>query len=365
MLMNLGIPIRIARESIKKNCYYDFESVLDKIIEIQNENDLLRGLHNTFRFTDINTPGHDQRYTGFVDTQTVVKKMQDHGMTDEEMYLFLTPYRRADGKIEYARLLQETFPKSYTPEIVEVFEMGVQGEATISVPRIGRPPDRVKYSLGVSSPPLVKLHMELQAKIQAAVKSWDPDAVEECINLCVGPEYPDRFKLKKETNAGSQFPPAVIKACLTRMEKLRGARHAVARAVSNGSVKVDETTREVTILKPIEFAHRTPPDDSADFERSKKNDARDILKDVAVVLRTYMERMIIEAHTDKGEVEPEHFWSSVAKNRANLICVELAKGGVPAELLTSVGVSGGGAGVLIKTYKGPMMPTGKSPKLAF
>ena len=65
-----------------------------------NEVSMLRKLYNTFRFTDIVTSG-DGRYSGFIDYTIVAHNMEEHGMTEDEIDLFLGPYLRVDGKIEY------------------------------------------------------------------------------------------------------------------------------------------------------------------------------------------------------------------------------------------------------------------------
>merc|ERR1719313_873686 len=147
-------------------------------------------------------------------------------MTDDELYLYLAPYCRADGKIEYSSLLQETFPGSYTPEMIEIFQLGVVGEGTIIVPRIGGKPDRVKYNIGVSKPDQVKQHVEVRNALQEAVKNWDPDVIDEAITMY-----------------GHHFPPAVIKSCVARKERLTKKRNDCAQALARGTISIDEKTR--------------------------------------------------------------------------------------------------------------------------
>merc|ERR1719171_76496 len=116
-------------------------------------------------------------------------------------------------------------------------------------------------------------------------------------------------------------------------------------AFARGTVSVDERTKSVTILKPIEFATRKPPDTSAELEYSRLDEAVSTIKDVAIVLKAYMEKMIVEGHT--GATEPALYWNTLAQNRADLICSILVDYGVSPGLLEAVGAAGGGAKVLI------------------
>jgi outer membrane protein OmpA-like peptidoglycan-associated protein len=254
--------------------------------------------------------------------------MQEHGMTDDEIDLFLNPYLRADGKIEYQRLLKDTFPGSYTKQFLEMLDAGASSEGRISVPKIGGKPDRVTYDMNVTDVRLLEHHIYVRDNLQAAVRNWDPDAIKDAIEEAVG-----------------VLPRPVIQACTARMDRLNQKRKDCAEAFSRGTVSVNERRHIVSILKPIEFATRQFPDDSADFEPAKKGEALQTIKDIAVCLKAYMEPMVVEGHT--GNTDPPEYWTSLATNRANLICGCLVDEGVPKDLLFPTGVAGGGSNVEI------------------
>ena len=161
----------------------------------------------------------------------------------------------------------------------------------------------------------------------------------------MGEEYPDRFEKKECKCTGCRFPKHVVSACVARMERLKNKRGDCSAALARGTVSLDEKTKTVTILKPIEFATRKPPDSSAELEHSRQAEAMTTIKDVAVVLKAYMEKMIVEGHT--GATEPASYWNTLAQNRADLICSILVEFGVSPSLLQAVGAAGGGAKVLI------------------
>jgi outer membrane protein OmpA-like peptidoglycan-associated protein len=171
------------------------------------------------------------------------------------------------------------------------------------------------------------------------------DNLDNAITTIVGPEFPDRFEQKEDKSYGLRFPAHVVSKCLARLERLKEKRQQCDEALARGTVSVDEAKRSVSILKPIEFATRKPPDTSAELEHSRQAEAIITIKDVALVLRAYMEKMIVEGHT--GATEPASYWNTLAQNRANLICSILVENGVSSGLLEPIGVAGGGAKVLI------------------
>ena len=57
------------------------------------------------------TESADGRLTGFVSEDTFIAGIGEHGLTDEEFFIFLTPFKRNDDKVEYARLIEHLFPQ--------------------------------------------------------------------------------------------------------------------------------------------------------------------------------------------------------------------------------------------------------------
>jgi hypothetical protein len=342
MLINMGIPIDTANAYTKKRGYYTFKELIDKCQEIINEIAMLRSLYTAFRYTDIKTSDVD-RYTGFVDYDFVATKMEEHGMMEDEIDLFLAPYHRVDGKLEYQRLLRDTFPGTYTSDLVEVFELGVHHVGKMVVPRLGGKPEVVQYNLGIGRSDLVKRHIELRQKLQEAVKTWDPDALADAIQQCAGPEYPEWYKGSK-----TYFPTNVIDACLRRMEELQKKKRDIEIVVARGNVEVDYYARIVRLLKPINFEPRSMPDDSAEFSGDMK-EVQNTLRDVASILNRYREKMIIETRTEMAK--PEIFQTNWAKKQAALVCEHLKKEDVSPELLKAKGEPGGGPSVAILPFK--------------
>jgi hypothetical protein len=212
------------------------------------------------------------------------------------------------------------------------------------VPRIGGAPDVVEYFVGIRQE-AVGQHCEVRDGLQHVLKTWDVAALDDYITKIAGPEYPERFAKKEDKGFACRFPKHVISACFARKERLQAKARECDVAVARGTVSVDEAKRSVSILKPIEFATRKPPDTSAELEHSRQAEAIITIKDVALVLRAYMEKMIVEGHT--GATEPASYWNTLAQNRANLICSILVENGVSSGLLEPIGVAGGGAKVLI------------------
>ena len=72
----------------------------------------------------------------------------------------------------------------------------------------------------------------------------------------------------------------------------------------------------------------------------------EILKDLATVVTTYNEKMIVEGHT--GRIEPKDYWQELADNRSKLIVKTLVKKeNVDPDLLIPKGMPGGGAKVVL------------------
>jgi len=212
----------------------------------------------------------------------------------------------------------------------------------LEVPRIGSKPDFVEYQVGVREEK-VEHHTQVRQRLQDVMRTWSVDDVDEAITACAGPDFPERFEEKKCKCTGCRLPKHVISVCLLLLERLKGKRQDCSAAYKRGTVSVDERLKSVSILQPIDFASRKPPDASAELEESKAAGAITVIKDVAIVLKAYLEKMIVEGHT--GATSPPDYWNQLALNRADLICSILVENGVSTRLLKGVGTAGGGAKV--------------------
>jgi len=109
MLLNFGIPWGKAVPAVPDNRYFDFESAIDRVEAMQTGERLKDAIWRLFVHTDRAESG-ELKPSGFLDYKTIEKRMTDHGLTEDELYIFLAPYKRADGKVEYAKLHRDLFP---------------------------------------------------------------------------------------------------------------------------------------------------------------------------------------------------------------------------------------------------------------
>jgi len=112
--------------------------------------------------------------------------------------------------------------------------------------------------------------------------------------------------------------------------------------LQRGNVDIDFDAGVIKINKEIPFDAKTPPEDpTANFkDEQAEKDAAVILKDLAEVVATFDEAVVIEGHT--GGTEPHEYWQALGNNRAARIVEEIERCGVRDEIAIPRGVPGGG-----------------------
>lgn len=230
-----------------------------------------------------------------------------------------------------------------THESLECPNRKLMHDVKISVPVIGGYPDEVVYTVGVRLADQDHFE-EVKEQLRRAVVTWNVARIADALDHGVGPDH-HRFNLKVCKCEGCVMPLDMVRACEGRLRRLQAKVRAVEPICRKGNIKVDYDNCAVLIQKTIPFCNRKPPDTSAEIQPDALADTNEVLTDLAVVLRAFMEPMVIEGHTG-GETPPE-YWTELATNRAKYIVDFLVKQGVRKDLVIAKGCPGGGAKVLV------------------
>jgi hypothetical protein len=115
-LLNFGIPWGKTIDTVQAGKYSDFPTSIDKIESMQSAEAIKDHTWRLLVHSDIEEANGD-RATGFISFEKIYKRLEDHGMDDDELYLFLTPYKRDDGKVEYAKMFRDLFPPNREAKI--------------------------------------------------------------------------------------------------------------------------------------------------------------------------------------------------------------------------------------------------------
>lgn len=217
-------------------------------------------------------------------------------------------------------------------------------DSMITVPRIGARPEVVKYRMGIGVDKL-EHHIQVREAIEEQCKWWNPAKLREAMAAMVGPDH-YLWKKKQCSCSGCVFPPHVIAAVEARQKRLQQKFETVRPLLPRKAIDIDFDHNRIEIKRPINFAKRKPPDSSADFDEKYLDQANDTIADLAVVIKNYMERMVVEGHTG-GASDPISYWQDLANNRAQLIVDTLVAKGVRKNLLKAIGEPGGGAKVAV------------------
>lgn len=212
------------------------------------------------------------------------------------------------------------------------------------VPEIGGRGNNVFAEVGVRHDSVDHFDA-VQATLRDAVARWNVQRIRDALDAAVGPQHP-RWALKKCHCESCIFPHAeVIVPVEARLRRLEEKVRLVEPICKKGNVEMLYDACSVRIDKEIAFENRKPPDASAAFVVSSQKVAEEVLKDLSIVLKAFLEPMIIEGHT--GATDPPEYWQLLATNRAILIVKFLEMGGVPQGLCKPKGCPGGGAKVLV------------------
>lgn len=185
-------------------------------------------------------------------------------------------------------------------------------------------------------------HEEIEKRLAEQLLWWNVEKLRACVQEAKGHCCDPRCR-KMRLCTGCKQPPALAKEAEHKLHRLEEKVRKVTPVIRRGSVSINFDRNEIAIEKTIPFASRKPPDASAEFEDLRVAD--EILTDLAIVLRTFDQKMIVEGHT--GSTDPPEYWQLLAMNRAVLICQKLAQKGVKPRLLVAMGCPGGGAKVVV------------------
>jgi hypothetical protein len=115
-LLNFGVPWGKTIEACPSGKYCDYPSAIDRIESLQSMDDIKANTWRLLVHTDLAETKGD-RASGFVSFDSIEKRMIDHGMEEDELFIFLTPYKRDDGKVEYAKMFRDLFPPNADAKI--------------------------------------------------------------------------------------------------------------------------------------------------------------------------------------------------------------------------------------------------------
>jgi hypothetical protein len=111
-LLNFGVPWGKTLDAVTQGKFADFPTCIDRLETLQTSKDVQENTWRLLVHTDMQEAKMEgrERATGFISYDLVYKRMTDHGMAEDELFLFLQPYRRDDGKVEYAKMYRDLFP---------------------------------------------------------------------------------------------------------------------------------------------------------------------------------------------------------------------------------------------------------------
>jgi hypothetical protein len=110
MLTDAGITMMKTFEIVKPEKYMNLDQICNVIESMVPHESLPDRVLRMFKHYD-RTESADGRLTGFVSEDTFIAGIGEHGLTEEEFFIFLTPFKRNDDKVEYARLIEHLFPQ--------------------------------------------------------------------------------------------------------------------------------------------------------------------------------------------------------------------------------------------------------------
>jgi hypothetical protein len=114
MLTDSGITMMTTFGTIKQSKFMNLNQISETIEEMLPQDVVVERARALFRWHD-RKESDDGRLTGFVNQSTVEANLEEHGLSEDEIAIFISPYTRNDHKIEYSRLLEVLYPKDIIP----------------------------------------------------------------------------------------------------------------------------------------------------------------------------------------------------------------------------------------------------------
>eukprot|EP00746_Dinoflagellata_sp_MGD_P040929 gnl/MRDRNA2_/MRDRNA2_198838_c0_seq1.p1 gnl/MRDRNA2_/MRDRNA2_198838_c0~~gnl/MRDRNA2_/MRDRNA2_198838_c0_seq1.p1 ORF type:complete len:771 (+),score=139.65 gnl/MRDRNA2_/MRDRNA2_198838_c0_seq1:1-2313(+) len=213
----------------------------------------------------------------------------------------------------------------------------------VVVPCVGKPSVTVSFTMGVAPDEIAHFNAVCRA-LTEALQGWNCEKLRDALTAVCGPQHNYWGKKKCQCHV-CQFPHEVLRPMFLRLQNLEDKLRLIEPIMQKGRISVDFDTCSVHVLIAIQFAARKPPDTSAELERSTQAQSEETIRDLAAVIKAYLEPMVIEGHT--GQTTPLEYWKELADNRSNLIANLLERFDVPKKLCIPHGCPGGGALVLV------------------
>jgi Ca2+-binding EF-hand superfamily protein len=115
-LTETGITMMKTFEIVKQDKYMTLEQICSLIEHMLPQEQVTRRVQKLFEYYD-RQESNDGRLTGFVHEETVLQCLSDHGVDEDDLYIFISPFKRNDNKIEYHRVIEQLFPQNLVPKV--------------------------------------------------------------------------------------------------------------------------------------------------------------------------------------------------------------------------------------------------------
>lgn len=119
LLINFGVAWKMIKAYVPPNHYWDFEATLEKVQKLQPADAIADKIWNMFQHTD-RQEQRDSKCNGKVKGKEFVKNLNDHGLSQDDIYILLFKYSngqlndrkpgRVQGQIGYGDLHRDIFP---------------------------------------------------------------------------------------------------------------------------------------------------------------------------------------------------------------------------------------------------------------
>jgi Ca2+-binding EF-hand superfamily protein len=110
MLTDAGITMMKTFEIVKQDKYMTLDQITGIIETMLPQATVTHRVQALFEYYD-RKDSADGRLTGFVHEETVMESLLEHGVEEQDAFIFISPFQRNDKKIEYGRVIEQLFPE--------------------------------------------------------------------------------------------------------------------------------------------------------------------------------------------------------------------------------------------------------------
>jgi len=118
MFTESGITMMTTFDIVKCDKYLTKQAMCEKIEHMMPQDVVARRAKSVFEHAD-RAESPDGRLTGFIAQETLEWHLNEHGIDEESIIIFISPFIRNDAKIEYNKVLDALFPQDLPPDIDE------------------------------------------------------------------------------------------------------------------------------------------------------------------------------------------------------------------------------------------------------